>query len=159
MPSPAALAQVLRELRGLAEVDLFDFRREPQLAKHYSECLARGCFKYVDDLTTCGDLDCWSTFLSLRDRYGTRGPILADCEDLAAAHAAHLALQGQPAMVGVRPGHRISHAVCGVLAPNGRDVRLLDPSVWAGMEPLEDYSGIWWSPVRGVQVARPKLAA
>lgn len=158
MPTPAALERTLRELRGLAEANLYDFVSDPACARAYAECLRRGCFSYVDDLRTCGDLDCWSTFLSLRDRYGTGGKILADCEDLAAAHAAHLALMGEAAMVGIVPGQRISHAVCGVLAPNGRDVRLLDPSVWAGMSPLGAYSGIWWTPVRGVEAEAAKAA-
>lgn len=148
MPSPASIAATLRELRGLAETNLYDFRRSPRLAAQYAACLRRGCFRYVDDWSTCGELDCWSSMLSLRDRYGHKGPILADCEDLASAHAAHLALEGQPAMVGIRPGRRISHAVCGVLMKDGRGVAMLDPSVWAGMPPLSDYSGIWWEPVR-----------
>lgn len=159
MPSPAALHQVLRELRGLAETNLYDFRTQPSLIAEYESCLRRGCFRYVDDLKTCGDLDCWSLYRSLRDRYGARGPVLGDCEDFAAAHAAYLVTCGEPAMVGIRPGHRISHAVCGVIHPNGRDVRLLDPSVWAGMPPLEDYSGIWWSRVRGAEELRDAARA
>lgn len=147
MPSPAALQRVLRELRGLAEANLWDFASVPGLTAEYAAALRWGRFKYIDDLATCGDVDCWSTFISLRDRYRS-GPLLADCEDLASAHAAYLSLKGEAAMVGVVPGQRISHAVCGVLAPNGRDVRLLDPSVWAGMRPLGSYSGIWWARVR-----------
>lgn len=152
-PPRSAILGTLQSLRGLAEADRSDFETYPGLLEEYADAIDTGRFLYVPDPETCGLPDCWSTFLALRERYrGQR--ILGDCEDFACAHAAYLKVQGLPALIGLRPGRRIAHAVCAIEGPGGDDNvvgapdPIIDPSVDFGMPELRSYDGIYWTRVR-----------
>lgn len=145
----ADVVSKLRELRGLAQANLAAFRRYPELAGAYRAALKSGRFRYVSDEETCERPDCWSTLRALFRRYPF-GPVLGDCEDFAAAHAAFLAYEGERALIGLRPGRKIAHAVCAIEGPGGSEqtpgppTRVIDPSLDFGMPPLVKYNRIYW---------------
>lgn len=149
MASEAAILGVLRSLQGMAQANAEAFRRYPAMAGAYRHALASGRFRYVSDQETCGLPDCWSTMRALFERYPI-GPIPGDCEDFACGHAGYLASQGKRALIGLRPGKRIAHAVCALEGPGGTDTKIgapqtvIDPSLDFGMPPLVRYDQIYW---------------
>lgn len=149
MSPEVAILGLLKSLQGLAQANLAAYRERPELVSAYRCAKRFGRFIYESDELTCGRPDCWSTTRGLLERY-PYGPVLADCEDFACAEAAYLAYQGQPALIGLRPGKRIAHAVCGVETPGGDAYRIgppeyvIDPSVDFGMPKLPRYDQIYW---------------
>lgn len=142
------ISQVLSALHGLALANWSDFCRDRALAKAYARNLKERLHLYVADRVTCGRLDCWSRYRDLVARYPYPAEVQLDCEDFACAHAAYMALTCHGAIyVGLVPGMRVSHAVCGVSdsnSPLARDlggVRIIDPCLWAGM-PSVPYDGV-----------------
>lgn len=140
---------LLRSLQGLAQANLAALREHPELVSAYRSAKLFGRYKYESDQLTCERPDCWSTLRGLLERYAI-GPVLGDCEDFACAEAAYLAFEGQPALIGLRPGRRIAHAVCGIETPGGDAYRIglpdhvIDPSVDFGMPRLPRYDQIYW---------------
>jgi hypothetical protein len=151
------IEELLRSLRGLAEVDLYQFREDPGLAAGYQLAVentmaaALGLddptwrLVYTREHLTCGKSHCWVSWGETQARYGL-GPFLGDCKCFAAAHAALLCLARPDAtvFVGIRPGRRIAHAVAGIMFPQSAETIVQDPCVPAGMPPLHNYSGIRW---------------
>jgi hypothetical protein len=139
------IEQVLSALHGLALADWSDFCRSPSLVKAYERNLRDSLHLYVADRITCGRLDCWSRYKDLVSRYPYPQHIQLDCEDFACAHAAYMARSCYgPIYVGLVPGARVSHAVCGVGDSSSPDnVKLVDPCLWAGMPPVP-YDGVRW---------------
>lgn len=128
--------RIVKALRGLARTNTYEFCRSPRLLSLYWENFTARRHKYVADRVTCGLADCWSTYRALIERYGEKGPILMDCEDASAAHAAALRLSGYPdVFIGFVAGVHISHAICGVRKDG--NIQPIDPSVWYGMGPFE----------------------
>lgn len=135
-------------LHGMARANWYEFARSPELCRSYYENLRARRFKYVPDRYTCGHPDCWSTYRALAERYPEGQKILLDCEDAACAHAGWLASQcytDAEILVGLVPGVKISHAVCGVR--QGGRTYVVDPSRWFGMGPTH-YEGVQWKDVR-----------
>ena len=149
MASETQILGVLRALQGLAQANKAAFMRHPEMAGVYRHALASGRFRYVSDMETCGLPDCWSTLRALFERYPI-GPIPGDCEDFACGHAGYLAFMGKQALIGLRPGTKIAHAVCAVEGPGGTDTTIgppqavIDPSLDFGMPPLVKYNQIYW---------------
>lgn len=128
--------RILKALRGLARNNVYEFCRSPRLLSAYWDNFTNRRHRYVADRVTCGLVDCWSTYRALVERYGEKGPILCDCEDASAAHAAALRLSGYPdVLIGFVAGTHISHAIAGVRI--GGRIQPIDPSVWYGMGPFD----------------------
>lgn len=143
--------RLLARLRFLAKRNAADFKADPLLLASFNAALAGGLFDYVLDPETCGEPDCWHTWKEILARDKDRGGrFRIDCEDgsCALAGALYLEKPGR-SMIGVKLGKKISHAVAGELGKKGR-VLLLDPAVWAGMNPLppESYEQVKWRLVR-----------
>jgi len=132
----ARIQRLLGRLQWLARKNREDFESDPVLLAQFSSNLSSGKHLYVLDPETCGQPDCWNTYKELLARDRDRARIRLDCEDASAALAGALALKGKPALMGLRPGRKISHAVAGLR--DGEGTILLDPAVWAGMKPLSD---------------------
>ena len=148
--------RLLNRLDYLARKNIKDFRADPTLLARFERNLRLELHDYQLDPKVCGENDCWHTYAELLRRDGDGGKIRLDCEDAACALAAALALSGEPALVGVKVGRRVSHAIAGVGRPGldgqmkrGAAVVLYDPAVWAGMQPLpvQEYERTRWRPV------------
>ncbi len=144
--TPAQADAVVSALLGMARANWFDFQRDPQLCKDYFAALKAKRFKYVPDRVSCGEPDCWSLMRDMLRRYPAPMFVLGDCEDFACAYAAWLASQCfEGVYIGLVPGVRIAHAICGVEQP-GKKVRVIDPSRWYGMRPTH-YRNVLWRKV------------
>lgn len=134
----ARIQKLLGRLQWLARKNRDDFASDPVLLARFGSNLSEGRHEYVldPDVPECGQPDCWNTYRELLARDRNRMRIRLDCEDASAALAGALSLRGKPALMGLRPGKKISHAVAGLRDEDG--TILLDPAVWAGMKPLSD---------------------
>lgn len=155
-----AIRSLLRSLRGLAEVDARIFRLQPDQHELYFVALRNTIaasqggarypwrFVYARERETCGKSNCWNTWAELVEVCGPWGPVRADCKALAAAHAAANLVRdpSREWFVGIRAGCHVGHAVAGVR--EGKAVRIMDPCIAAGMEPLSNYDGFFWERVR-----------
>jgi len=146
-------------LCGLARANWFEFARDPKLCRVFDENLRGGGHRYYSDRSTCGLADCWSSYRALVDRYQVghgrfcriathslcqnhlrliaRHPkkVLLDCEDAAAALSGWLSSQcygKDRILIGLVPGSIISHAISGVMKPDG-SIKIMDPALWCGM--------------------------
>lgn len=142
---PRPVAEFLTDsLCGMARANWFEFQRDPVLCRRYLSDLRSGNHRYVADKITCGLPDCWSSYRGLVERYG-KGPLLLDCEDAACALSGWLASQcykKDRILVGLVPGRKISHAITGVMKPDGT-ITILDPARWAGMGPTSYENPVW----------------
>jgi hypothetical protein len=134
----ARIQKLLGRLQYLARRNRDEFQADTVLLARFSDNLSTGRHEYKldPDVPECGQPDCWNTYRELLARDRDRLRIRLDCEDASAALAGALALRGKPALMGLRPGKKISHAVAGLRDADG--TILLDPAVWAGMKPLSD---------------------
>jgi len=148
--------RILSRLEYLAKRNLKDFEKDPSLLATFERNLRLGLHDYQVDPNVCGEPDCWHTYEELVRRDKDRELVRLDCEDAACALAAGLVLAGAPALVGVKLGQRVSHAIAGVGTPSpsgtmkrGAVVTLYDPAVWAGMPPLStrEYERTRWRPI------------
>lgn len=158
----ANLRELVTSLQGLAEVNGAEFREDPSLRFAFERALGNTLrspsdpwrLHWVPDRKTqaCARPNCWSPWSSLVALYPL-GPVQIDCKGLASTYAALLRANGKQTWVGIRPGDTIAHALCGTgeqkIGKRKGPATLFDPSVTAGMPPLESYAGpIVWSEVK-----------
>lgn len=135
------------KLENLARANWFAFASTPKLCQQYREDIKASRWIYTPDSATCLYPDCWSTYEGLLRRYPPPQRIKFDCEDIACAHAGWLASQclGRgKVFIGLVPGMKISHAVCGFKREDG--IEVIDPCRWFGMRPTT-YDGVFWKEV------------
>lgn len=151
MASGTTLREALESLRGLAEVNRHVLASDPELLDELEHAFRAGRFAWIRNRFACGTRECWTSARELLSRYPEPAIIPADCKQLSAALAALLACTcPYPVWVGIRPPDiSVAHAVAGVEDQGNGSIRLLDPSVVAGMPPLRKYDGVGWMQVRG----------
>jgi hypothetical protein len=130
-------------LQSLALANWHEFVKSPALCRLYWTNLSERKHVYVPDRITCGLADCWSSYRALCERYRYPSPVFLDCEDAACAHAGWLAAQcyTDRVLVGIVPGRRISHAICGI-ERDGKKI-VIDTARWFGMEPTHYENPVW----------------
>lgn len=155
---PEVVDMILGGLEDLAAVNRHEFSKSPALVEEYERAVGADSngalvypprFVYVPDweATECRELNCWSPFRSIAERYRGKASIPVDCKDCSTMVAGYLAYRQTPEVyVGLVIGSRVSHAVAGVRTPKGR-LKLIDPSRWYGM-PETTYDGVRWRRVR-----------
>lgn len=146
---PEIIDIILSGLEDLAAANRHEFNKSPALVREYEENLRSKRHVYTPDweATECKQLNCWSPYRAIAERYRGKAKIPVDCKDCSTSHAGYLAHKGAKGVyLGLVPGERVSHAVAG-LEEDGR-IQVIDPSRWYGMSDTT-YNGVHWRRFRG----------